>query len=264
MRIMAWGWMTICAPMSALLCSAEKDEGGTDGAGGDATTLTEEQLTEVDKRIHGAVSSQLTRFRTSFEKDLDGKLNGKLNPISESLKTLTERAETPPDDDKGKDKGTDDAATKELKKAEARIADLETKNRDAEAHAQSTEKKRLASEEQRALTEALREAGCDDKRLRGAVAVLYAVDERVGRDEEGNIVMKMQRAGYVEDVKLDVGIGEWLATEEGKSYLPARGVGGSGAQGSHAKQRTGKPGTKEQKVADARRLLAGAHGIRTE
>jgi len=77
------------------------------------------------------------------------------------------------------------------------------------------------------LREILTAAKIDPNRMRGAIAV---VRDSVKRDAEGKLVYKAQRQGYVDDLTLEDGVAEWLATDEGKSYqAPAQGVRGGGA-----------------------------------
>lgn len=240
------------------------DKDGDKGAAGDDDkgkngAFTEEQLKAIDARTNAAVSNQLSRFRTSFEKDITESIGTAMSPLSEQLKTIGEAQAS-----KGEDKGKKDSAKGdrdlELKKANTRIADLERKNKEAEDRASSTETKRLAGEEKVALQKALRTAGVDDEhRVRAAVAVLFNVDKRVGRNDDNDIVFKVQRTGYVDELTLDEGVAEWVKTDEGKTFMPPRGVAGSGNKGS---QRAGKPlNTKEEKIAAARRELAAASGV---
>lgn len=220
--------------------------------------FSDEQLKIIDARNNAAVSNQLSRFRKSFEADLDGKLDGKLNPIAESLKAMQESATSRSE----VQSEPSEQSLAELQKAQARIDELERKNQEAERRAQETEQKRLASEERNALQKALRDAGVDEARLRGAVALLYGEDKVIARDEDGNIVFKVARTGYVDEVPLDEGVTEWLRSDEGKAHLPARGTAGSGASGSQHQRRRG-PTTKEERVAEARKTLANAFGIAT-
>lgn len=238
----------------------DNQDQGTDDQGDQG--FSDDQQKAIDARVNAAVSNQLSRFRKSFEADLDGKLDGKLGPIADSLKSLQDSATSRSDQGDQDDKGNDQSLA-ELQKAQARIDELERKNKEAEQRAQDTEHKRLASEERTALQKALREAGVDEARLRGAVALLYGEDAVVARDSDGNIVMKVQRSGYVDEVTLDEGVAEWLKSDEGKAHLPARGTGGSGASGSTHQRRRG-PTTKEERVAEARRTLANAFGIPTQ
>lgn len=264
MRLTAQDWMRILAPTSSLVCSAEGDDNPGDGGGGDRGDGDgdgDERLQKlVDQKVNAALSNHLGRFRTSFEKDLDTKLSKSLEPVTGSLSELKDTLAKGRGDHKP-DK-TDEEA-EELKKANARIAELERKNKEAEEHAQATERKRLSSEERTALTEALSQAGVDKNRIRAAVALLYNEDRRVKRDDEGNIVFLVPKAGYTDEVKLEDGIPDWLKTEEGKAFLPATGAAGSGATGSQRQQRRkGGPMTKEEKKAEARRTLMEAHGFR--
>lgn len=263
MTARAQAWIRGLAPMSGLICSGEGDDGDDDAGGGgggddDLGGLTESQMKAIDKRMHATVSTHLTRFRTSFEKDLTKTIQGAINPVHEQLTAMAEEKAK-----KGGKKDDDaDADAEQRKKYESRIADLE-KARDDERKLREEEAAKAARKEERSvLSDALREAGVDNSRVRAAVALLNE-DGVVGRDDDGKIVWKIQRAGYTDEVALEAGIAEWLKTEEGKAHLPARGVAGSGGTGSQRGKRSGKQ-TPDERRADARRILLSAHGIDTE
>jgi hypothetical protein len=51
----------------------------------------------------------------------------------------------------------------------------------------------------------------------------------VARDADGNVVFKSKdKRGAEEVLSLEEGITAWVATDEGKEYLPAKDSGGSG------------------------------------
>jgi hypothetical protein len=234
--------------------SGQGQGGEGSGDGGDGAV----DVKLIDARVNAAISTQLSRFRQSFEKDVAGTISKSLEPLASRMEALTTIGAG--GDDK-KDKGKGDEAAEIQKKADARIAELERKYADSESKRESETKARARDEERAALSQALRTAGIGDNRLRAAVALLYNEDARVGRNDGGEIIFKIPKAGYTDEVTLEDGITGWLTTEEGKTFLPARGAGGSGGTGSpHQKRRSG-PSTKEERVADARRTLREASGI---
>jgi len=88
--------------------------------------------------------------------------------------------------------------------------------------------------------------------------VLHTEDHRVKRDKDGNIVFEFQRDGYKDHKSLAEGVAEWLGTDEGKHYAPARVGGGSGATGGQANAQgrsTAGMSKAEQKRAAKRDLM---------
>lgn len=241
------------------ICSIGDEGGDGDGGGGGDDKDDGDKGGGIDDaKLNGALDNRFSRFRKSFEKDVQGAIQGAIGPIADQLKVLAEAKTKVEDTDASTKAGQQ--ANDELKKALARIEELEGKNRDAEERATQTEAKRLRSEERTALTEALVQAGVDKSRMRAAVALIYGEDQAVGRDDDKRIVFKIPKAGYTDEVTLEEGISHWLKTDEGKAFLPAKGSAGSGAAGSNH-QRSGRPNTKEERLAEARRTLAAASGI---
>ena len=260
MNITAQDWLTIRARSSALICWAGdgSDAGdaatGDGGDGGDAGDGGDDQKNQQSALINSAVSSHLSRFRKSFERDVASAITSAVAPLAEQLAKLGGGNQ---DDKAAASKGKD-----ELAKAMARIDELERSNKEAIQRAEATEKARLSDEEKIALQKVLVAKGIEPGKLRAAVALLYTEDKRVGRDESGNIVFRIPKAGYTDEVTLDEGVAAWLKDDEGKSFLPARGAAGSGAAGSQIGGAGKKATTKQEKIEQARRNLAQLSGIR--
>ena len=236
-----------------------EDQKGSSQGTGDGNPGTDEGKFKdvedlVNAKVNAAISTHLGRFRQSFEKDLTANISKMMEPITgklESFGELAEKLQNPSEGDQGQQTSQE---LEELKKAQARIAELERKNQEAEAAAQATERKRLQAEERNALTQALRNSGIEDTRIRAAVSLIYNEDQRVGRAEDGSIIFKVPKAGYTDEVTLDEGLADWLKTDEGKAFLPARSAIGSGGRPSPAGRRG--PASGAEKKAEARQLLA--------
>jgi hypothetical protein len=197
---------------------------GTEGDGDDGGewSPTKESIAAlVDQKVNGAMSNHLTRFRSSFGKDMETSFGNLLKPLSDQFAEL--KAAPPPGKKPGKgEEGGElsDSVKELLAKSEGRIKELEEKNRQESAARTEERAARFRDEERTALANVLRAAGVDELRLKPAVALLYTEDKRVARTEDGKIVMKVQKAGFVDDVSLDEGVASFLKTEEGKVFLP--------------------------------------------
>lgn len=184
----------------------------------DKTETTQETVTETPetksltaKEVHAAITDREKRLLANIDK--------KLAEVAASVP----KAEAPAEEKKAK---TNDEWRKEM---ENRVIAAE-KVANAERQAREEERKtRLVEEERNSLANALRGKGVDEKRLKGAMALLYTEEKKVTRDETGAIKFRVQREGYEDLMDLGAAVEEWLKTEEGKTYLPPRPAAGSGS-----------------------------------
>lgn len=80
---------------------------------------------------------------------------------------------------------------------------------------------------------------------------------RIGRNADGELVMKVTRDYGEDEVPIAVAIKEWLTTQEAKLFLPPRGGGeGSGTVIRGGASRGGAPLSKEEAKAEARKMLS--------
>lgn len=246
--------------------------GGQPGEGG----APEGTLSELAKRevgdmvnaaVNGAVTNHLTRFKKQFTEEVTGLLGQSLGPISEQLKLLAERPAPAAGGGKGgQPDQVSDQVKADLLRYEARIKELEgiAKNeRDAREQEKAT---RLREEERTTLANVLRQAGLGDPQVKAAVAVLHTEDKKVSRTEDGRIVFKIERgsgaAKYTDEMDLDKGVGEWLKTDEGKGYVPARQAAGAGGQAARpgAAPRNQTEAKQQATASLAAMLLGGGTG----
>lgn len=235
--------------------------GGTGGTGGSTGGLSDDAMKMVDERVNKAVSTHLSRFRTSFEKDLNKSFTTLLTPLSEKLEAALKPKEPVEDPTKPKKDEVDARFTELKQQSEARIKALEEENRKSQAEAAQSEAKRRQDEEKAALASVLADQGITGARQRAAMSLLYTEDKRVVREDDGAILFVVPRSGYTDKVKLDEGVKEWLNTDDGKAFMPPRVAGGSGAKGSPAPGRSGGKETREQRQARAKHDLAVALGV---
>lgn len=239
--------------------------GGQGGEGGQEPALSEAAKGEVAKMVNeavnGAVTNHLNRFKKSFTEEMTKTFGETLGPISEQLKALSESAKKPP----GGDRRDPSDETKELlARYEGRIKELEQQNK-AEREAREQEKQtRLREEERGQLAQVLRAKGLPDVTVKAAVALLHTEEKRVARTEDGKIVFKIEKgtgAGrYTDELEVEAGVDEWLKTDEGKGFLPARPAQGAGGQAARPNP-GGQGGDKRaQATQDLARILLGGGG----
>lgn len=248
----------------------EGSEGGAGGGQGGA--LSEEAKKEVEGIVNGAVngalSSQLTRFKKSFTEEIGQTLQTALGPITEKLASFQPGQQQPGHVAPG-GKPLDPTVQEHIARLEGRAKELEAnvaKEKAArEAEAAAREKDRLenmAKEERAELASALRAKGIPEVQVKAAVALLHTEDKVVGRGEGGAIVFKIQKgtgqAKYVDEVSIEAGVDEWLKTDDGKSFLPPRQVGGSGTGPVRPGQKPANPNdAKAAATADLAKALLG-------
>ncbi len=241
------------------------DKTGEGGGGGDRP-FTDEQREDMIRTQNAAMSAHHTRM----QKVMDQKIDGLKESISTTIAdAMAEMKKAEADAGKGQGKGSQNGAddiderVKAIQAdAEARVAALESKVKATEQKAAEEATRTKTAEERAKLNQALRAANVPDGLVKAAASMLYTENKTIGRDSESRVVFRMQREhqgqSYVEDLTLDKGIEEWLASPEGKHFAPARGAMGSGAQGGQAGNQVGgqKKSMSEKKRNLVRAILA--------
>lgn len=213
------------------------------------------------EEFNGAVTARFQRFEKSIAQSITKQLEqfwaSKNPPADPNAETVEEGGETTTDP-------AAQAAPKKLsgpelaaKKAIAKVDQL-TKQMAAKDEAAAKEKAELLQRQERSeMYAALSAAGVTT--AKGAYATLRE-DGKIRRNADGELVMVVVKdyAGtkHEEEVSIAEGLKAWLATDEGKCFLPPRGGGeGSGTTIRGGAPRTGGKMTKEEAKAEAQRML---------
>jgi hypothetical protein len=224
-------------------------------------TKTEPQYM-TSEQFNRAATARDARMKKDFEKmlaDFAAKLS---SPPS------TQEAESEEEEEGGEEvQAQQEGESKKAAPKRPTRAEIEAKKAMAEIKAlkkqQALEKEEAAKaklaaqtrEESVLATAALTGAGVLS--VKGALALLKT-EGRIGRNADGEVVFKMPRdlggERFEEEMSLEEGIKEWLATEDGKIYQPPRGVEGS--NNNPGKGTTRRPGDKLSKQ-EAAAILAG-------
>lgn len=179
------------------------------------------------EEFNRAFTERLKRERAAWAKEAEAR-EAKLLAIIEEGKA---RAADPHPSDEP-DKKAERLAAKAVKEAEARMkAEIDK----LQAERQAERAKAQAAEERAMVEGALRDAGVTN--VKGALAFLKA-EGLVGRDEAGELKFFQQKEGYRDELEVVKGVKDWLATEDGKFYMPPVGAGGSGATAARGGRRT--------------------------
>jgi len=215
-------------------------EGGAvaGGNGEPVAPLTSEAVEKLLEARENKLAAELRRFRdneTKARNDLAQKLTEQLAAFKAPV------ASEGGVDGAGDDKET--PAQKELriatKKQADRIKALEAQVETEKAERQKVEAAKVAQEERSATVDALAAGGVSEPgRVKAALAVLRE-EGKIGRNEQGVVCWKAQGKYGPEDLPLADGIKAWLATDEGKFFLPPRDARGGGTA-------PGRPGAVRQ------------------
>jgi hypothetical protein len=188
-----------------------------------------------------AQSAREKRFREQMKKDLADML-AQFSPSKGKQTDTEESDEDDPAEASAKPAGQpsapaqSDPTAAELKRLRKRLEASE-KEREAERKAREEQAAKLARDEERTkLQDALVSAGVAPKRVRAAIALLHTEDRKVRRNQEGKIIFALDDD---DEADLVSGVKQWLATDEGKDFLPPRGAEGSGERPT--KQNHNKP-----------------------
>jgi len=189
-----------------------------------APQLTNEAKDFIIKTVNAAVGGRTGRLEKKVEEMFAG--------LSETLAARTEPAEV------GEVK--ESANDIQVKQLQARL--------DEEIRLRKEHESAVVEKETRGyIRETLEKKGVTGARAKAAMAMLYTEDKTIRRGEDGNVYFYARERGVTEPIPLDLesGIDRFLSTDEGKMFLPAREVGGSGTTGGRA------PGAPSNEPSDA-------------
>lgn len=206
--------------------------------------VTREEFATIKSQAD-SLASMLRKEREAAEKRQVA-FNEQLAAMAEKMAALT-----PQDTPAEKPGKTDPAVAKYDAELKAMKAQLEAERAERERERAS----RMQQEERAALQAALTTRGVTGPHLKGALALLYAEEKRVTRDDNGNIAFKVQRNGFDETMPLEAALDEWLRSDDGKAHLPPRAASGSGVTPGRP-QTNGAPDGQMTKAEAARRLPA--------
>ena len=236
------------------------------GGGGDPPKyLTVE---EFDKRVNGAMDNRFKRFETTFAKSLDEKLGGFTKAIEEKL-----GGAKPVDPPAGGNAGGDSSkpVDPEIAKLRGQLAETEKRQKalDQQLAAEKAEREKIAAqkrarEDSDALTGSLRKKGFSEHAIPALDALFRVAEGRLVRDEsdpETVLFKRKSKSGEEELVTIDQALDDFAKTDEGKAYMPARQVAGSGNAGGRGVTQPVRNGagaqTTEQLNAELMAALGG-------
>lgn len=238
-----------------------KDRQGTD-SGGDGQgqdrqdqVFSDAQKQEMIRLSNAANSAHHSRLQKVVDQKLSEMgttITAKMEEMITQLKPAGDTGTPGKTEKNGKE--SDEIATLRAE-YEARFAENENQLKaERDARSQEATRNRINTERSK-LSTALGLAGVDAGRIRPAVALLHTEDKRVSLSDTGEVVFKIQKDGYTDDLPLDEGIEEWLKSPEGKHFAPSRDVHGSGATGGRAPSRPGEKKTKREMKHDLVRAI---------
>lgn len=226
-------------------------QGGQGGQGGgqgqgegqgsgefDPSVFKNEMQDFVVRAVNGAISTHLNR---SLDSRLQENNQGLMNSFKELLSESLPKAQG---ENGGKTQSGNPDVDTAIKNATAplikQLEEQKRLNEQAAARAKQAEEERLHNEKTTSLSQTLINQGVPAPLAQAAV---HTIHDRVKRDDKGKMYYVAEETGptgpYEEHVSIEEGIKRWLSTENGKHFLPARQVGGSGNQGGRSPQ--GKP-----------------------
>lgn len=241
----------------------KKDEDATATAPAEGTAeSTPKFMTAED--FNGAMTARERRFEQRITQQISQQLEKFLAARNGQADAAGDDAASDRDASSTQEAGEQQEAPKRLsgpdlalKRQAAKIDALTKQMAAKEAEAAKEKAELLARQERADVIAALAAAGVTT--AKGAYATLKD-DGRIRRNADGELVMVVVKdyAGTKmdEEVPIGAGIKEWLATDEGKCFLPPRGGGdGSGTVFRGGATRNGAPPSKEEAKREAQRML---------
>lgn len=228
----------------------------------DTTTETQQPKFMTAEEFNGAMTARERRFEERIAKQMASQLEKFMAARQAAVEAVDDSADVA--EGEATTQQTQVEAPKRLtgaelaaKKAMAKIDALQ-KQMQAKEEAAAKEKAELLQRQEKSdMLAALTAAGVTT--AKGAYATLKE-DGRIRRNADGELVMVVIKeysgTKAEEEISVAAGIKEWLATDDGKCFLPPRGGGdGSGTVVRGGVQRTGAPLSKEEAKREAQRAL---------
>jgi hypothetical protein len=191
--------------------------------------VTREEFAKV-AGLADALGANLRKEREAAAKR-ETELTKRFEELAARLEQMPQK---PADDGKGEKTAETRAYEIAQAKSEQRIRELEAKTAAAEHKAAETEAKQREGEERQALGAALASHGIEGAKQRAALALLYTEEKKIRRDDKGGICFVTTQSYGEELISLEDGVKAWVGTDDGKSFLPPRGVMGSGTKATAA------------------------------
>ena len=211
-------------------------------------------MTARDRRLQQQLAKQFDEFQKTLMSKFAPQTQQATEDDPEAETDTTATTQQPAIEQPKRLSGAELAA----KKANAKVEAL-AKQLAAEKEAAAKEKAELLQRQEKAdMLAALTAAGVTT--AKGAYATLKE-DGRIRRNADGELVMVVIKdyAGTKaeEEVTIQAGIKDWLATDDGKCFLPPRGGGdGSGTVVRGETRRSGAALSKEEQKRDADRVIS--------
>lgn len=190
---------------------------------------------EVNKLVNAAITG---RFK-AFEKQFETKISEGFTGITSKFEEMLSAKSTEPQADK--DRSVKPAPVEESPQFKGMLkkqAELEAKLAKAEQEREAERARgRDATLRQKLAAEYLKHGG-DPAKQRIAIGHLVDAEKRARWAEDESVVFRDEDGS---DIDLTNGVKSWLKSEEGKMFVPPRGVSGSGDRPV-----TGQPPGKQQ------------------
>jgi len=200
--------------------------------------LTEEQVIKI---VNAAAANHVGRRTKQLE-----------DRLTDVLSKFEEISAQPAPQPVGESSEEDDR----VKAMQARLKEMENAVAQREQQLKEQEEQRRTSTARNMLKDALSEAGVPGERLKQAVGYLFDAEKRVQYSESGQVEFLIPETGYTDRLDIDTGVQKFLSSSEGKMYLPAREVSGSGNRGGNAPRANPSAPGGDLKDLSAEELLA--------
>jgi len=222
------------------------DPGG--GGGGGASVFSEDQINVIKSLVAGTVNATIAARDKMSDKKREqdaAKLREDFSAmLTEQLKALKP---ADPDDGgagggKGGGKGKESV---ELQTLRSQLSELANKAKQQEERTAAAEARLRSETLRRTTADLLAAAGVEGSRFKGAYALLQQEGRIKHRDDDSGEMVFVDDTGA--EVDLQVGLSQWVKTDDAKMYLPPTGATGSGSRPA-TRQAGGPPAkpTKEQ------------------
>lgn len=176
----------------------------------------------TSEEFNRATSARDKRLTASLEKMLEAKL-ASLMPKPKDPEEVAEETPAQAAPQGAQAKPADPMAS-ELAKLRKRLEASEKTAADERAAREAQTAKAMRDEERSTLSAALAAEGITGVKAKALISLLHSEEKRVIRDSEGRIAF-VNADNEPDD--FGSGLKAWLATDEGKAFLPARGVQGT-------------------------------------
>jgi hypothetical protein len=211
---------------------------------------------EFDKKLNSAITGHQKRFEQRFTQTLDDRFTS-FQQLLEKALSASQETEEESESSNGNtpnpkpQQSTSGHVPPEVRALQKQLADMQSKLTESEKKAEKEASEKREASIRAKVVEAATQLGSDKGNQ-----IYKLLKDQFDLDEAGNVKFISHEDGYEDIRDLKGGLNDWLQSEEGKHFLPAKNFQGSGASNNASGTAAGRTYTFQELDAMSPKDLA--------